>query len=218
MPSSLIVVSERRCSSPGRWGRRSYAPDPKEGYFPDLRWNGPRSNRTWTAARPGPADWPDFVPAERLWFCLWLPQLPLEAMGAGVAPAAVVDEQHGVHRILLANRAAHAAGVIPGQAANAALALLPALQLEERSALREQQALEGLGSPEFREGTRGAGFDLGRRGRGNGARGSADLQIADEEREPGLGDLGGRAGERAGQGGDARERTREALWWMLSAA
>ena len=97
---------------------------------------GPQPSPAWRA--------PAAVPAERLWFCLWLPQLPLEAMGAGAAPAAVVDEQHGVHRILLANRAAHAAGVIPGQAANAALALLPALQLEERSALREQQALEGL--------------------------------------------------------------------------
>ncbi len=33
---------------------------------------------------------------------------------------------------------------MPGQAANAALALLPALQLEERSLLQEQQTLEGL--------------------------------------------------------------------------
>ena len=89
---------------------------------------------------------PGVAPADRLWFCLWLPQLPLEATGAGAAPAAVVEEQHGVHRILLANRAAQAAGVIPGQAANAALALLPTLQLEERSVLREQQALEDLAS------------------------------------------------------------------------
>ncbi len=39
---------------------------------------------------------------------------------------------------------ARAAGVMPGQAANAALALVPTLQLEERSLPREQQALEGL--------------------------------------------------------------------------
>ena len=56
----------------------------------------------------------------------------------------VVEEQHGVHRVLMADRQAQAAGVLPGQAANAALALLPALQVEERSLLREQQALEGL--------------------------------------------------------------------------
>jgi protein ImuB len=96
---------------------------------------------TAVAAR---ADWPDFVPAERLWFCLWLPQLPLEAAVAVAAPAAVVEERHGVSRILLANDAAKHAGVVPGQTANAALALLPTLQLEERSVLREQQVLEEL--------------------------------------------------------------------------
>ncbi len=96
------------------------------------------------AARPGSAEWPDFVPTERLWFCLWLPRLPLEAMADVAAPAAVVEEHHGVHRILLADDVATKAGVLPGQAANAALALLPTLQLEERSVLREQQVLEEL--------------------------------------------------------------------------
>jgi protein ImuB len=96
--------------------------------------------RDTSPARQAPAS----IPAERLWFCLWLPQLPLEATVAGSAPAAVVEEQHGVHRILLVNDAAKNAGVVPGQTANAALALLPALQLEERSVLREQQALEEL--------------------------------------------------------------------------
>ena len=83
--------------------------------------------------------------AERLWFCLWLPQLALEAVvRPGRTPAAVVEEQQGVLRILLADGAATAAGVMPGQAANAALALLPTLQLEERSVLHEQRALEHL--------------------------------------------------------------------------
>jgi protein ImuB len=59
-------------------------------------------------------------------------------------PTAIVEEQQGIHRILLTDAEARAAGVMPGQAANAALALLPTLQLEERSLLREQQALEGL--------------------------------------------------------------------------
>ena len=81
---------------------------------------------------------------QRLWFCVWLPQLPLEANRVSEAATAIVEEQHGIHRILLADTEASAAGVMPGQAANAALALLPTLQLEERSLLREQQALEGL--------------------------------------------------------------------------
>ncbi|MBT8103589.1 MAG: DNA polymerase Y family protein [Gammaproteobacteria bacterium] len=57
---------------------------------------------------------------------------------------AIVEEQQGIHRVLLADRQAQAAGVMAGQSANAALALLPTLQLEERSPLREQQALEAL--------------------------------------------------------------------------
>ncbi len=82
--------------------------------------------------------------AERLWFCIWLPNLPLEASRTSDAPSAVVEDQHGIHRVLLADPEAQAAGVMPGQAANAALALLPVLQLEERSLPREQQALEEL--------------------------------------------------------------------------
>ena len=87
---------------------------------------------------------PAAVPVERLWFCIWLPHLPLEANRSSEAATAVVEEQHGIHRILLADTEASAAGVMPGQAANAALALLPTLLLEERSLLGEQQALEGL--------------------------------------------------------------------------
>lgn len=82
--------------------------------------------------------------AQRLWFCVWLPQLPLEANRTSTAVTAIVEEQHGIHRVLFADVEAQAAGVQPGQSANAALALLPALQIEERSPLREQQALEGL--------------------------------------------------------------------------
>jgi protein ImuB len=82
--------------------------------------------------------------AERLWFCIWLPNLPLEARRSTDSATAVVEEQHGIHRVLLADTQARAAGILPGQAANAALALLPTLQVEERSLLQEQQALEGL--------------------------------------------------------------------------
>jgi protein ImuB len=75
-----------------------------------------------------------------------LPNLPLEAVRSGEGPTAVVEEQQGVHRILMTDAEGHAAGVMPGQAANAALALLPTLQLEERSLLSEQQVLEDLAS------------------------------------------------------------------------
>jgi len=80
----------------------------------------------------------------KLWFCIWLPNLPLEANRSAGEATAVVEDQHGIHRVLLADADAMAAGVMPGQAANAALALLPTLQLEERSLPMEQQALEGL--------------------------------------------------------------------------
>src|SRR5210317_601055 len=81
---------------------------------------------------------------ERLWFCVYLPNLPLEACGPGDKDLAVIEEQQGVHRVLLASDHARAAGVLPGQSPNAALALLPTLTLEERSVIREQQVLELL--------------------------------------------------------------------------
>jgi protein ImuB len=84
------------------------------------------------------------TPARRLWFCIWLPKLPLEACRSADNAMAVVEEQQGIHRVLLADAEAQAAGVMAGQSTNAALALLPTLQLEERSPVREQQALEAL--------------------------------------------------------------------------
>ncbi|MGI9308649.1 MAG: Y-family DNA polymerase [Gammaproteobacteria bacterium] len=82
--------------------------------------------------------------ARRLWFCIWLPGLPLEASRSSDNATAVIEEQQGIHRVLLADATAQAAGVMAGQSANAALALLPTLQLEERSLPREQQTLEAL--------------------------------------------------------------------------
>jgi len=82
--------------------------------------------------------------AERLWFCVYLPKLPLEACGPGDDDLAVIEERQGVHRVLLAGARARAAGVLPGQSPNAALALLPGLRLEERNEIREQQVLELL--------------------------------------------------------------------------
>jgi len=86
--------------------------------------------------------------AWRLWFCIYLPNLPLEASGSmhdvSEDGRVVVEEQQGIHRVLLADAKAQAAGIQPGQSANAALALKSTLRLEERSQLREQQALESL--------------------------------------------------------------------------
>ena len=84
------------------------------------------------------------TPARRLWFCVWLPNLPLEACRSCESATVVVEEQQGIHRVLLADASAQAVGVMAGQSTNAALALLPTLQLEERSPVREQQALEAL--------------------------------------------------------------------------
>ena len=81
---------------------------------------------------------------QRLWFCIYLPKLSLEASGPSKDARVVVEEQHGIYRVLLACPQAAAAGIQPGQSANSALALLPALQIAERSMLREQQALERL--------------------------------------------------------------------------
>jgi len=84
----------------------------------------------------------------RLWFCIYLPHLPLEASGsmhdASEDGRAVIEEQQGMHRVLLADAKAQAAGIRPGQSVNAALALKSTLRLEERSLLREQRALESL--------------------------------------------------------------------------
>jgi len=97
---------------------------------------GPPTAPTLTAT-PTPA-------TQRLWFCIYLPDLPLEACGVAKNALAVVEDQQGVHRVRLVNAVAEEAGVMAGQSANAALALLPDLQLEERNTLREQQVLESL--------------------------------------------------------------------------
>lgn len=92
-------------------------------------------------AQPRPVTAPAL---KRLWFCIYLPRLSLEACGPSSAARAVVEEQKGIHRVLLASAKAASAGVMPGQSANAALALLPGLEVTERSELAEQQALENL--------------------------------------------------------------------------
>lgn len=83
---------------------------------------------------------------ERLWLCIHLPALPLEALSRNKPgePRAVFDDQDGVRKVLLANREAMSAGVLPGLSVNAALALLPMLELEQRDEPCEQRALLNL--------------------------------------------------------------------------
>ena len=85
-------------------------------------------------------------PARRLWLCIYLPLLPLQANGNDEETVAVFEDKEGMRRILLADKKATVAGVVPGLAVNAALALLPTLRLVERSPQRERKALESLAS------------------------------------------------------------------------
>jgi len=83
-------------------------------------------------------------PIHQLWLCIYLPALPLEAILSTTEAAAVFEDQQGIRKILLANAKASAAGIGPGLSVNAALALMPALQLKERNPIREAQVLKGL--------------------------------------------------------------------------
>jgi protein ImuB len=80
-----------------------------------------------------------------LWFCLHLPLLPLEVLPpAEGAPRAVEVEQGQRTCLVAVDDLALAAGVRPGMAAAAALALLPGLQLQARAPGREAAALQRL--------------------------------------------------------------------------
>lgn len=98
-----------------------------------------------SAASPLPENVTSYVTshaASRLWFCIFMPALPLEALSQAGAASAVFEEVKGIRKILLANEAAFAAGVRPGLSINAALALKPTLCLKERSLNQEMQALQ----------------------------------------------------------------------------
>ncbi len=82
--------------------------------------------------------------SERLWFAIYLPYLPLEAMPPSERSRVLVEEREGVRRVLLADAGALEAGVTPGQSSSAALALKPDIELLERSPLAEREALERL--------------------------------------------------------------------------
>ena len=82
-----------------------------------------------------------------LWLGIHLPLLPLEALRRqrrSAGTCAVFEERDGVRRILLADTAAEKRGIAAGLPVNAALALVPGLELLPRDPAREARALEDL--------------------------------------------------------------------------
>ena len=79
----------------------------------------------------------------QLWLCIHLPRLPLEALNARDS-GIVFENRQGNRRVLLANTRAEMLGVKPGLSVNAALALVPLLELLERNPAKEARALERL--------------------------------------------------------------------------
>jgi protein ImuB len=80
-----------------------------------------------------------------LWLCLYLPRLPLDALGEiPDGPAAVVISVSGRRSVLVCNAAAEACGIRSGAAVAAAQVLNPKLRLLDRSPGAEQQALKGV--------------------------------------------------------------------------
>lgn len=82
-----------------------------------------------------------------LWLAVHLPGLPLEALLRGQdtnAPQAVFDPAGGTQRICVADARAMQAGILPGMTLAAAWALLPALAIHERDAVRERRLLHRL--------------------------------------------------------------------------
>lgn len=81
-----------------------------------------------------------------LWLCLWLPDLALDARcrhGTPDVPAGAADTDRQRH-LLAVNTAALLAGVLPGQPAAAARALLPTLHLFTRDPALENRCLRRL--------------------------------------------------------------------------
>jgi protein ImuB len=83
--------------------------------------------------------------AQRLWLCLYLPDLPLAALPSdGKKPRAVLGEGDRRARVQFCDEGASYHGIRPGLPATAALALLPELQLLPRDPRCEQRLLEQL--------------------------------------------------------------------------
>ncbi|MBL8202331.1 MAG: DNA polymerase Y family protein [Chromatiales bacterium] len=101
----------------------------------------PASHPEWPGSAP-----PRPVPA-RLWLCLYLPQLPLEAQASRFGsrePLAICAEEGRHTLVVTVNALASARGVHPGMPVTSALALVPELVFEDRSPALEAVALSRL--------------------------------------------------------------------------
>ena len=79
------------------------------------------------------------VAADKLWICLYFPNLCLAAVSSNTSqPEVVVIEQHRQGMVLAANAQANAVGIASGVTLNAALALLPGVVVKARDESAEQ--------------------------------------------------------------------------------
>ncbi len=90
-----------------------------------------------TPPRPAP-------PPDGLWLAMRFVNLSLDALTAGDAALAIVDEERGRQVVCAANETAVRHGIHAGLSLNAAYALLPQLKTLERDASREQARLRRL--------------------------------------------------------------------------
>jgi len=96
------------------------------------------ADRVPLSASPARSDNP------RLWLCLYFPQLPLELSASRVeTPRAILADKKKPVVLLCSNSAARC-GVRPGMPANAALALVPDLEIRAREPALERDALRKL--------------------------------------------------------------------------
>jgi protein ImuB len=104
----------------------------------------PRPELPGPSATLAPAGVARRPPAEPLWLCLGLPQLPLEVRSGGgqEEEARIILDRTG--RVVQASALAAGSGVAPGLPLNAALALCPGVVPLERDEIAEQAALERL--------------------------------------------------------------------------
>lgn len=94
---------------------------------------------------PTPAATAVQAAGRRLWFGLHFPGLPLAALpGAAEAPRAVLTQHGRQAKVQFCDPAASRQGVRPGLPVNAALALLPELELLPRNQKRERHLLHEL--------------------------------------------------------------------------
>ena len=99
----------------------------------------PKAQPLGALAPPAPAA---RTAGRHLWLGLYFPGLPLEALPRQAeAPLAVLGHSGRQARVQFCNSAASRHGVRPGLPVNAALALLPELELQQREPPREQQLL-----------------------------------------------------------------------------